>query len=188
MEAPREPYLEIRIVARNDYDDSTAPGDGDTVYHLGLRTREGWFWLEEFARTSEPAMGSHHEWLVVESMRFVDAGTDGPPLFELRYAWHLSDDDRGSDENIHAARTDVVVCGLTPAARPRCTAPTRVAESGGVKRISTGADVSSAAWHLELRYGPKTVELALPAGASGAGVPPVLVGVRPLTFDDAAAP
>lgn len=186
-ETMRQPYVEVRMVARNDYEELEGPGQGSTVFHLGLRTRDGWFWLEELARTHAPAMGSHHEWIAVEAMRFVDVNAGEPPLFELRFAWHLSDDDRGTDENVHVKKSQLVVCGLTKAGQPRCTGPTPVAESGGVKRISSAAIVSSLEWKVDVRYGPTGVELALPAGASGAGVPPVLVGAHPLDFDAAAS-
>lgn len=187
LDTPAEPFLEARLVGRNDWDDTTALGDGNTVYHLGIRTREGWFFLEELERTNEPAMGSHHEWLVVESMRVVEWVGEGA-LLELRYAWNMSDDDQGADETTSGVSSAVVVCGVSSGGRPRCTLPTPVAERGSVRRISNDAVLSGSAWQLEVRYAAGSVELTLPAGASGAGVPAPLVGAHPLDFDAGASP
>ena len=188
LEAPREPYLEVRIVARNDYGEMMAAGDGNTAYHLGLRTRDGWFFLAELARTHEPAMASHHEWLVIEAIRLVETRAGEVPLLELRYAKHVSDDDRGVDETIRSVSSEVVICGFSSNGRPRCTLATPIAESNSVTRISSGAVVSSSAWKLELRYGPSGVELTLPAGVTEAGVPASLVGSHALDFDAPAEP
>jgi len=183
LEAPKDPFLEVRLVAKNAYGETQAVGDGFTWYHLGIRAREGWFFLPEFTLTQQPDFGSHYEGLVVAPMRLFRVSDTTPPLLEVVYWEKLSDDDRATDDNHGRSAKSVVLFAVASDGRPRCTAPTLVAEEQSLRRISTGAVVEQSKWELDVRYGPGQVELVLLPGAQKAEVPASLLGSHPLAFE-----
>jgi tetratricopeptide (TPR) repeat protein len=141
---PAPPYLTVRVIASamgaGDGGEAPAIGGGETSYHLAIRTKVGWFVMEDAASTYNPGAFGITESVEVKELWLRDALPGGAPELFFRSVHYRGDSNLGVNELEEYVDETLLVCGIGPSERPSCTRPIPVSWSEHIGLISPDMD------------------------------------------------